>query len=148
MSSGNKRMTAAIAFGVGQRTAQWLRAQWPHDTAKNAARALQTEPRTVKTWLAGKPPSNEFFHVMAAKWGKAFIAFIYAPQFDWAEQARLEVEIETMAQSLEEIRAELRRRNGTTQNMAGDVRAMADRPAAQAKRVVESQNRKMDRSAS
>jgi hypothetical protein len=141
-------MTAAISYGVGQRTAAWLRHQWPTDTAKRAAHVLNTEPRTVKTWLAGKPPSNEYFHAMVAQWGKAFVAFVYSPQFDWAEQARLEVEIETMAASLEEIREELRRRNGTNQNVGGDVRAMADRASVKAPKHLESPHRKIDRSAS
>lgn len=148
MSSGNKGMTAAIAWGVGQRTAIWLRSRWPTDTAKHAARALETEPRTVKTWLAGKPPSNEFFHAMVARWGREFVAFVYQPHFDWTEQARLEVEIETMAASLEEIREQLRRLNEPKKNMVGEVRRLEDRPTSEESGLVEAPSRKADRAAS
>jgi hypothetical protein len=144
MSSGNKRMTAAIAFGVGQRTAQWLRAQWPNDTAKNVARALQTEPRTVKTWLAGKPPSNEFFHAMVAKWGKDFISFVYQPHFDWAEQARLEVEIETIQSRLDELREKVRPRDATPQNDARHSLSTAGEQIGASRDGLAAQSRKID----
>ncbi|WP_341702585.1 hypothetical protein [Ferrovibrio sp.] len=34
-----------------------LRAAWPHDTAKRAARVTGRHPRTIENWLAGSEPS-------------------------------------------------------------------------------------------
>lgn len=119
MGRGTEKMSA-VALEVGQRTAHWLKQRWPVDTAKYLAREFDLSVRTAEGYCAGGVPSNRVWHAMVARWGKAFVAFIYEPHFDWAEQARLEVEIETIQARLDAVREKVRSRDANPQRDPGD----------------------------
>jgi hypothetical protein len=140
-------MTAAITYGIGQRVAFWLRKEWPRDTVKQAARELDVSTDTVKGWLQGKPPQNRHFHQMVVRWQQTFLAFVYQPHFDWTEQARLDVELETALASLEEIRDRLRSRTNDPKSV-GEIRAVENGAAAEPRPRVAPAHRKTDRAAS
>ena len=144
---GVRLMGVTVTLNVSHKVAFWMRQEWPRDTAKCAALAFGTTRNTTKAWLAGVRPDGTFFDMMVARWGKPFIAHVYAP-FDWAQQLALDVELETALASLEEIRDRLRSRNEPTQNVGGEVLPMANEPAAETRSSVARADHKIDRSAS
>jgi hypothetical protein len=142
--SGKGRTMTAVALAVGQRTAAWLRQQYPNAHAKRIARDFNVDERTAKSWLAGKPPSTDYWHSCVARWGKGFVAFVYAPYFDWAEQARLEVEIETIQSRLDELREKVRPQNGPSSTNAGDPLPASREQTGEARHNLAAQSRKID----
>jgi hypothetical protein len=140
MSSGNNRMNA-IALGVGQRTAAWLRQKYPDAKAKRIARDFGVAKITAKGWLKGNRPSNDHWDLMVARWKKEFLAFVYSPTFDWAENLRLEVEIETIQARLDVVSEKVKARNAADQNDPRDHRAVARRETGEASPVVDKARR-------
>ena len=69
----------AVTMEVGSRVAYWARQIYARDAAKLLARDFQCSPHTAKKWLLGEQPSNKHLNMMAQRWGKAFLAFIYEP---------------------------------------------------------------------
>ena len=69
----------AVTMEVGSRVAYWMRQVYMRDAAKLMARDFQCSPHTAKKWLLGEQPSNKHLNMMAQRWGKAFLAFIYEP---------------------------------------------------------------------
>jgi hypothetical protein len=143
MGRGTEKMTA-LTMEVGQRTAHWLKQRWPADTAKHVAREFDMSVRTAEGYCAGSPPSNRVWHAMVAKWGKDFISFVYQPHFDWAEQARLEVEIETIQSRLDELREKVRPRDATPQNDARHSLSTAGEQIGASRDGLAAQSRKID----
>ena len=68
-----------VTIEMGNRVASWMRQAYPRDAAKLAARDFECSPHTAKKWLLGERPANKHLDMMAKRWGKAFVAFIYEP---------------------------------------------------------------------
>lgn len=104
-SSDTEQMSdACVTAAVGERVAAWLRQVYPDARAKRIARDFGCDERTAQGWLAGAAPANKHWHGMVARWGQRFLAFVYQPHFDWAEQARLDAELEALVNQLRERR--------------------------------------------
>lgn len=136
-AKGRKMLNAeAISYGVGQRASAWLRQAYPGDSrAKRIARDFECDERTAKSWLAGERPANRHWDQMVARWGRAFLAFVYQPYFDWAEQERLDAELaalQSVAARLEEARGA----HASTPDVDRAIRAVAHEKAPKARAVV------------
>jgi len=130
-------MTSAVAaIEVGSRIAAWLRQAYPDNRAKRIARDFGCDERTAKSWLAGKRCENHHWDRMVARWGKAFLGFVYSAHFDWAAQLALEAQLEALQADLDDIRQQIK---GTPNesNVDRTAGAVAFGAPAEAGRVVE-----------
>ena len=108
MSSKDVKMSgAALTAAVGGRIRLWLKCRWPDDTAKQAARAFDASPRTVKEWLAGQPPSNKHFWAMVARWGWPFLRWVSSPIVSPEQEAELGQQLADLEAGLRALRRDL-----------------------------------------
>lgn len=102
-------MTSAMGLGVSQA----LRMARPKDTAKLVARDIGTDVRTVERWLAGNAPSLGLFAKLSAAYGAKFVGFVLAPCGSWADQLRIEAELDERIQEAQAVMDELRKYRAT-----------------------------------
>ena len=108
MSSKDVKLSsAALTAAVGDRIRLWLKCRWPDDTAKQAARAFDASPRTVKEWLAGQPPSNKHFWAMVACWGWPFLRWVSSPIVSPEQEAELGQQLADLEAGLRALRRDL-----------------------------------------
>lgn len=79
MTSKEQKLSAAVAEEMGQRVSAWLRRTYPRDGAKLLAQDFQVSPATTKRWFQGALPENRHMAMMASRWGKRFVAYVFEP---------------------------------------------------------------------
>ncbi len=100
---------AGERLAVGQRVAAWLRQTYPTGVrGKQIARDFSVALPTVDRWLAGYRPAGGVFDRMVARWGRAFLAWVYQP-LGWAEAERLQCEIDVAQKQLVRIATDLKK---------------------------------------
>lgn len=90
----------AITTEMGQRVAVWLRREYPRDGAKLIARDLDASPHTTRRWLTGALPENRHMAVMARRWGRRFLAFVFEPATGPIPDLALDEELRELRQRL------------------------------------------------
>lgn len=98
MTSQGFRVAPDAMEVVGARIAEWCK----REPAKELARALSAEYRTVEGWRDGRPPALRHLAAMVEYWGSAFIEDVFADALearpgDYAARARrIRAEIDLM----------------------------------------------------
>lgn len=110
---GLRAVTDTMGPLLGQSIAQALRKVHPKDTAKRVAQDIGADLRTVERWLAGHTPQMGPFGKMATVYGARFVGFVLAPCGDWAEQLRMEAELDQRISEAEAALEEIKQRRET-----------------------------------
>lgn len=91
------------------RLVRWLKARWPQNTAKAAARDIGAPFRTVQNWLAGtSTPSAIWIIRLIAAYGPEFLAAIMTDPPSWIDQAKIAQERAVLARQMAVLEAQTR----------------------------------------
>lgn len=105
---------------VAARIAAYLRQAFPGpSTTKQVALAFDVAVDTAKGWLGGQMPINRHLLAMKARFGAAFVAFIYEPM-SWAGAYSLRARLDDLRAGIDELRSELDRQE---KHLVFDLRA-------------------------
>lgn len=100
-------------IGVGYRCAQWLRASYSFNRGKSVARDFNVSENTAWLWMSGKTPSVWHLEAMVARWGRAFLEYIFQDIDNHSEPIEIIIN----------IRAELARRDtNQVENKSGEIK--------------------------
>ena len=105
-------------LGVGPRSAEWLKKQYPRNRGKLIALDFRVHENTAWRWLSGVAPTTAHLEEMFGRWGKPWLEFIFVEAVERADPRLSELEdLSKKIREWEETRAraaEARRRVRST----------------------------------
>lgn len=103
-----RRMSSVGAQSLGMNVSRALRDLYPANTAKRVANDIGAEERTVRNWLEGNAPQSTQLMKLFTAYGKRFAGFVLAPCGDWADQLRMEADLEQRIREAQSAMDELK----------------------------------------
>jgi hypothetical protein len=72
----------------------FIRRNYPHNTTKSVANALNISPHTVENWFRlGTSPGFDTIGLMVGVWGPRFLADVLDPAPKWATESAIREEL-------------------------------------------------------
>jgi hypothetical protein len=79
-------------LGVGPRSAEWLKRQYPRNRGKLIALDFRVHENTAWRWLSGVAPTTAHLEEMFERWGKPWLEFVFVDALERADSRLFELE--------------------------------------------------------